>query len=112
MHDKQLLPLVRATVDQERPRDWYYALMDYGVHLKKLHLNPSRKSRHHIIQSRFEGSDRQIRGKILRLLLECGAMKQSELLAAIDRDEARVTSIMDQLYQEQLICMRDGLVSV
>jgi A/G-specific adenine glycosylase len=64
--DRELFPLVAATVDQENPREWYYALMDYGVHLKKSLPNPSRSSKHHVIQSKFEGSDRQIRGAIPR----------------------------------------------
>ena len=33
--DADLLPLVELTLDRERPRDWYYALMDYGAWLKK-----------------------------------------------------------------------------
>ena len=32
--DKELLPLVEATLDHEDPRTWYYALMDYGSALK------------------------------------------------------------------------------
>src|SRR5579872_3425524 len=35
IHDKEILPLVEKTVDQDNPRAWYYALMDYGVLLKK-----------------------------------------------------------------------------
>ena len=31
MPDREILPLVAQTLDQENPRDWYYALMDYGV---------------------------------------------------------------------------------
>src|SRR6185436_4334664 len=39
--DKELLPLVAQTVDQTNPREWYYALMDYGVMLKKTAKNPA-----------------------------------------------------------------------
>ncbi|NBV76824.1 A/G-specific adenine glycosylase [bacterium] len=49
-------------------RTWYAALMDYGSHLKKIHPNPSRKSKHHTKQSKFEGSLRQMRGEIVRAL--------------------------------------------
>src|SRR3989344_50670 len=66
--DKELLPFVEITVDHKNPREWYYALMDYGVLLKKLYKNPSHQSKHHTVQSRFEGSDRQIRGAIIRKL--------------------------------------------
>ena len=33
--DREILPLVERTLDREEPRDWYYALMDYGATLKK-----------------------------------------------------------------------------
>ncbi len=48
------------------PRAWYASLMDYGSYLKKTHPNPSRKSTHHIKQKSFKGSDREIRGALLR----------------------------------------------
>jgi A/G-specific adenine glycosylase len=68
--DAAILPLVDATIDRERPREWYWALMDYGTHLKATRPNPSRRSRHHATQGRFEGSNRQLRGRLLAALLE------------------------------------------
>ena len=67
--DSELIPLIAQSVDQLNPRQWYYALMDYGVMLKKTHQNPSRKSKHHTTQSPFEGSIRQVRGAVLRVML-------------------------------------------
>ena len=67
--DREILPLVARTVDQSHPREWYWALMDYGVHLKKTIGNVSRRSSHYLVQSRFTGSVRQVRGEILRVLL-------------------------------------------
>lgn len=64
--DRDIFPLVKDTVDQKNPREWYYALMDYGTMLKKKYKNPARSSRHYVRQSKFEGSDRQIRGALLR----------------------------------------------
>ncbi len=69
VHDKDLLPLIEKTLDHENPRQWYYALMDYGVYLKATQPNPSRKSKHHSMQSRFEGSHRQLRAALLRRIL-------------------------------------------
>lgn len=108
VHDKQLLPLIAATVDQENPREWYYALMDYGAYLKKTVTNPSRKSKHHAVQSKFEGSDRQIRGIILRLLLET-SMSMQQLCSSIDRDSERVIRVIEQLCNEQLIQKRENM---
>jgi len=106
--DRQILPLIETTLDYKRPRDWYYALMDYGVHLKKTVSNPSRKSKHHTKQSKFEGSDRQIRGEALRLLLE---YKQFSLEALFERvshytdNLNRFNAIIDSL-------VKDGLVQI
>jgi A/G-specific adenine glycosylase len=66
IHDKQLLPLISHALKDQDPRTFYAALMDYGSHLKALHPNPSRRSKHHTKQSKFEGSLRQVRGAILR----------------------------------------------
>lgn len=64
--DNEILPLVQATMDTQSPREWYYALMDYGSYLAKTVPNPNKRSRHYVRQSRFEGSDRQLRGELLR----------------------------------------------
>jgi A/G-specific adenine glycosylase len=68
--DGEILPLVAKTVDRSNPRTWYYALMDYGTFLKKQYANPNRKSTHYNKQSTFKGSNRQIRGKIVKYLTE------------------------------------------
>ena len=67
--DSDILPLVEATLNTANPREWYYALFDYGTHLAQMMPNPNRRSRHHAKQSVFEGSRRQIRGRVLRVLL-------------------------------------------
>lgn len=68
--DKQLAKLVAQTIAREAPREWYWALMDYGAHLKQTAGNNTRQSRHYVRQSVFEGSMRQVRGAVLRVLLE------------------------------------------
>ncbi|MBT8334156.1 MAG: A/G-specific adenine glycosylase, partial [Deltaproteobacteria bacterium] len=47
VHDRDILPLVEQTLDSQRPREWYYALMDYGVMLKKTIGNLGRRSSHY-----------------------------------------------------------------
>lgn len=64
--DSRISPLVAESLDREDPRNWYYALMDYGVALKKLHGNPNRRSAHYARQSPFADSHRRIRGAVLR----------------------------------------------
>ena len=60
---------VNAATTELTPRSWYYALLDYGAYLKKTIPNPSRRSKSHVKQSRFEGSHRQKRAELLRVLL-------------------------------------------
>ena len=105
VHDKEIMPLIEATVDQDNPREWYYALMDYGVMLKKTVINPSRKSKHYTKQSKFEGSDRQIRGIILKILTKCSEpISIKKLTDMIDKDHVRIKKIIDQMCGEQIIC--------
>lgn len=108
VHDKDIALLVQETVDLEHARDWYYALMDYGVMLKKAVPNPSRKSAHHTKQSKFEGSDRQIRGMIIKLLAKQQApIAKNELLELIAKDSGRVETIINQLVAESLVQVND-----
>ncbi|MFO0702505.1 MAG: A/G-specific adenine glycosylase [Candidatus Andersenbacteria bacterium] len=67
--DAALVPLIEQTFVRSRPRDWYYALLDYGAWLKATTGNASRRSKHFAKQSRFEGSQRQLRGLVIRELL-------------------------------------------
>lgn len=102
--DKQLLPLIEKTVDHKNSRDWYYALMDYGVYLKQSIPNPSRKSKHHTKQSKFHGSDRQIRGAVLRALLERKMLLFDELLEILKTTEAnRIIKVVQTLAKDGLI---------
>ncbi len=68
--DDQLLPLIAKTVDLKNPREWYYALMDYGSYLKSTLPNPSRRSVGHIKQKPFKGSNREMRSRILRTIMK------------------------------------------
>ena len=111
--DKLLLPLIEQTLDRVQPRQWYYALMDYGVYLKKEHKNPARRSVHYTKQSRFEGSDRQIRGAIIRQLANHGVVSRQTLVMALSNDASRVERILDQLIAENMIQQtRDQIITI
>ncbi len=103
VNDKELLPLIASTVDHDNPREWYYALMDYGVFLKARKINPSRKSAHYAKQSKFEGSDRQIRAKIVKFITEHESVSQDQVLKFVDEDTSRVEKIIDKLVVEDFI---------
>jgi len=112
--DAELLPLIKQTLDENNPREWYYALMDYGVYLKKQHKNPTRKSKHHTIQSKFSGSDRQIRGAILRQLSlsvakNCMLESLFEVLSdSYGCDPVRAQKILDGLIAEGMVSRVHG----
>jgi A/G-specific adenine glycosylase len=66
--DKEIAALLEQTLNHENPREFYWALMDYGSYLKSTVGNPNKASRHYAKQSKFEGSRRQVRGLIIRML--------------------------------------------
>lgn len=82
-----------AQDEADTPRSWYYALLDYGAHLKKTVPNPSRRSSSYTRQSSFEGSRRQKRAHIVRMLLEasrCGRrLDADEIKAGVDDMELK-----------------------
>ena len=65
----EIAPFAAPQDDADTPRAWYYALLDYGAYLKKTLPNPSRRSASYSRQSKFEGSRRQKRAHIVRMLL-------------------------------------------
>ncbi len=105
--DAMILPLIHSCIVQEKnPREWYWALMDYGAMLGKdaSLLNPNRQSKHYNVQSKFEGSRRQVRGKILKYLLGQSKFQTNQLISLqIDVDTARVQEALNQLVSEGLI---------
>lgn len=81
--DTELEPFIAASLDKTQPRHWYAALMDYGTHLKSVLPNPTRRSKHYSKQSSFSGSNRQLRGAIVRQLTLKEQLSSAEVLATI-----------------------------
>lgn len=105
--DKDIAALVAQTLDEANPREWYYALMDYGADLKKKTVNPSRRSRQYAKQSRFEGSLRQARGAILRQLAKQTSATLVQIAGYENIDIERLSRAADKLVAEKLI-IADG----
>ena len=66
--DVEIIPLATLAAQGQEPREWHWALMDYGAHLKCSGVRNNNRSAHYTKQSKFEGSLRQVRGAILREL--------------------------------------------
>lgn len=106
--DKELLPVIHDSLIGQEPREWYWALMDYGTHLKK-HSTAHRSSAQYKKQSPFEGSLRQLRARILR---ELSASPQDlQKLTAYFSDD-RLTFALEQLERENLIQYTRGLYAI
>jgi A/G-specific adenine glycosylase len=103
IHDDELVPLVRQTLDTKNPRKWYNALMDYGTMLKQEHGNPNKKSAHYTRQSPFENSNRQVRGRIVKVLVKGSPLTTSSIVKETGMDAERVRKNLDQLAREGFI---------
>lgn len=98
--EQAIITLVADTLDHEQPREWYWALMDYGTYLKQSVGNLNVQSSSYTRQSRFVGSRRQLRGHVLRLLGE-----RSHNLAELQKsiDDERLEAVLSELLNEELI---------
>ncbi len=102
--DIMIKELVEKTLDHKNPREWYYALYDYGAMLKKsgdietktIH----RKSKHYKKQSTFIGSNRQLRSGIVRLLLKSTKSLNSGEIA-------KILSAKEEDVKKNLISMKE-----
>ena len=100
IRDRDILPLVEATLDRENPREWYYALMDYGVMLKKTIPNPNIRGARRRPQSPFHGSFRQVRGMILRLLTSEPVLGEAEIAERIGKTAESTAKALRELVEE------------
>jgi A/G-specific adenine glycosylase len=82
-----------TSVQNVGARTWYYALMDYGAHLKASKISHNEKSAHYTKQSPYHGSVRQLRAKVLF------AITHKEKLP----DDERVNDVLEQLSKEGYI---------
>ena len=101
--DTEILPLVEKTLDTSNPREWYYALMDYGVMLKKEYENPNRRSAHYQKQSPFQGSNRQVRGMILKILTRESYISEREMMEKLQISSEILRGNLIQLQKEGFI---------
>lgn len=107
--DRTLMTIMAEVLDYEHPREFMWAMMDYGSYLKATIGNVSRQSKLYTKQSAFQGSARQIRGEVLRQLAS-GSKSEAELRAEIVDD--RLMEILGKLEVDGLISHRKNLFSL
>jgi A/G-specific adenine glycosylase len=102
IEDKEILPLMEEVLPETKSRQWHWALMDYGAYLKSIVKNPNRRSKSYSIQSKFEGSAREVRGAILKVLANKG-LDEKSLSKITKLDLKRIQNVLPVLEKEGLI---------
>lgn len=117
--DKEVWPLVEKTFDRERPREWIWALMDYGAMLKKEHRNASgRRSAQYVQQSKFIGSNRELRSNMVKIILaNSGGISAKALRAQLRNVREKISPTefnknLKDLEREGFIVMKRGLFKI
>lgn len=96
--DREILRVAELAGNDQDPREWYSALMDYGAHLKQSGVRLNARSKHYVKQSKFEGSLRQVRGAILK------AMTKGDSVEKVRKQyQKQFASAFNSLQKEGLI---------
>lgn len=108
--DTQIMDLVTKTMDMDNPREWFWALMDYGAYLKAHGLAQLTVSKHYKKQGTLMGSNRQMRGWIIKELAG-GAITAVKLQRKYGRDP-RYKAAVNGLKKDGLIIDVKGVVQL
>ena len=94
-------------IPKGKSRDWHNALMDYGameLTARKTKIKPLSK------QSKFEGSDRQVRGWIMKQLVKYWKLNIAKVEEEFPHKE--VKDIIAGMVKEDLIVMKKWVISI
>ena len=109
--DHEILPIVESTLDRDNPREWYYALFDYGAMLKKEERLTVRSAHYHQ-QDPFKGSNREIRGQILRLLIEHSPISVYELVDKLEGNSVQVKNNLSAMQKEGFLILEADTINI
>jgi A/G-specific adenine glycosylase len=119
--DAELERYIERSVDKKNPREWYWALMDYGAAMLVAEAapgravkNPNRRSAHYKKQSAFAGSDRELRGNIVRSTLAAkkNKIEAKELLQKLNIPPTRFKKIVRALEKEGFIVRKKDYICI
>jgi A/G-specific adenine glycosylase len=110
--DAEIFPILERVLDTKNPRKWYWALMDYGAALKKITANPNRRSAHYTRQNPFEGSFRQIRGRLVRTLVSQGPASAKELWERTGIEPQDIYKALEALKKESMVAEEEGVYRI
>lgn len=101
--DNELYEMVTALVDTRHPREWYWALMDYGSYLKRNGIRVNALSKHYTKQAPFKGSLREVRGAVMKTLARGESYTERVLIQKLPFTREKIERSLASL-------TRDGLV--
>lgn len=104
--DHMLMPHVKRALDADRSREWYWALMDYGTELKRAVGNASRRGTAYVKAKPFKGSDREVRGRIIRFLAGGQSGSVARVARAVGMAPGRVASNLENFVGEGMVRRR------
>ncbi len=114
--DKDVMKLIEETQDTKNPREWYYALYDYGTFLKKTIGNQNSRSRHYKKQSAFKGSNRELRSLMLSYLLAKKKSVSTSILfkyfTLLGKEKGAVQKNVDAFLKEGVITRKGNTLSI
>jgi A/G-specific adenine glycosylase len=109
--DASIRARLEETLDREHPREFYWALMDYGSWLKSSGVRNVSRSRHYRKQSPLEGSVRQVRGRIVTVLGQAETLTVADLALAVGADE-RFGAALEGLKRDGLVQESAGFIEL
>jgi A/G-specific adenine glycosylase len=112
VRDNEIFPVLESCLDRKNPRKWYWALMDYGAALKRVTVNPNRRSAHYTRQSKFEGSFRQLRGAVIKSLASQGPAGPEELRQRSGIGDEDLYKVLEVLKKELMVAEEGGIYRI
>jgi A/G-specific adenine glycosylase len=109
LSDRELQAVADVVLPPGRSRDWHNALMDYGALVltaRATGIAPRTR------QGAFQGSRRQHRARLLRLLLGRGPQSIDQLASALSLEPAVTRELVGLLRTDGLVTCRDDIVAV
>ncbi len=106
--DTELRHVLKQVIDSKHPRQWYWALMDYGTHLKATTGGKLDVSKHYKKQRPLRGSVREMRGEIVRRLLK-GPCAIKDFPKVVQQDK-RLQPAIEGLMKDGMVEMADGIL--
>ena len=106
--DTTLWALAQLCLPKGRSRDWHNALMDYGSLVQTTRMTGIKPK---TTQSRFDGSDRQLRASIIRMLLQHDESPEN-LSKVLHIEHARLMKILEKLIHEEIVTQNNNRFSL